>query len=87
MSIGAVRMHRGLTDHVALCGRQVGTVDTEKQSVKAAIQLTSSSHPSQSEKGTGDTGGGVFGSLLLAMPEVKWFGGKRDDGSPGKEVV
>lgn len=87
MSIGAVRMHRGLTDHVALCGHQAGTIDTEKQSVKTATQFTSFSHPSQSEKGTGDAGGGVFGSFLLVMPEMKWFGGKREDGSPGREVV
>jgi len=64
MSIGAVRMHRGLEDRVALCGHQAETVDIkEEQSVKAAVQFTSSSH------------------------EVKWSGGQKDNGSPGKEVV
>jgi hypothetical protein len=87
MSIGAVRMHRGLADGVALCGHQAGIVDTKERSVKTAIQFTSSSHPSHSEAGTQGAGSGVFTSLHLIMPEVKWFGGKQDDGSSGKEVV
>jgi hypothetical protein len=80
-------MHRGLTDRVPLCGQQAEIVDTKEQSVKTAIQFTSSSHTSHSEKGTHGTGSGVFASLQLAMPEVKWFGEKQDDGSPGKETV
>lgn len=89
MSIGAVRMHRGITDRVALCGHQSEIVDTEKQSIQTTIQFLSSSHASHNEGGTHGTGGGVFASLHLAMPEVKWFGGKRDDGSEssGKETV
>lgn len=89
MSIGAVRMHRGITDGVALCGHQAGIVDTEKQSVdlKVVAQLTSYPNPSHSEGGTQGTGGGVFASLPSIMPEVKWFGGKHGDGSPGKETV
>lgn len=87
MSIGAVRMHRGITDGVALCGHQDGIVDTEKQSVKAVVQLTSYPNPSHNEEGTQGTGGGVFASLHSIMPEVKWFGGKQGNGSPGKETV
>jgi hypothetical protein len=87
MSIGAVRMHRGLTDRVPLCGHQDGIVDTKEQSVKTVTQFTSTSHPSHSEKGTHGTRSGVFASLHLIIPEVKWFGGKQDDGSLGKETV
>lgn len=87
MSIGAARMHRGLTDRVPLCGNQAGIVDTKEQSIKTAMQFASSSHPSHSEEGTHGTGSSVFASLHLTMPEVKWFGGKPDDGSPGKETV
>jgi len=87
MSIGAVRMHRGLTDRVPLCGHEVAIVDTKEQSVKTAIQFISSSHPSHSEESTHGTGSGVFASLHFIMPEVKWFGGKQDDGSSGKETV
>jgi hypothetical protein len=87
MSIGAVRMHRGLTDRVALCGHEAGIVDNKEQSVKTATQFTNSSHPSYGEEGTHGAGGGVFTSLFLIMPEMKWFGGKRDDGCTGKEVV
>jgi len=87
MSIGAVRMHRGLTDRVALCGHQAGIVDTKEQSVKTVIQITSSSLPSHSEEVTHGTGSGVFASLQLIMPEVKWFGGKQDDVYPEKETV
>jgi hypothetical protein len=82
MSIGAVRMHRGLADH----GHQARIVDTKGQSVKTAIQLTCSSHPIHSEKGTHGTGGGVFTSLRLILPEVKWLGGEHD-GSREKEAV
>jgi hypothetical protein len=39
MSIGAVRMHRGLADRAAL-GPQAGIVDTE-QYIKTTIHLTS----------------------------------------------
>jgi hypothetical protein len=88
MSIGAVRMHRGLADGVALCGHQAEIVDSEKQSVKTVIQLTTSSYTSQSEEGTTrGTGGGVFASLHSIIPKVKLFGGKQDDGSLGKETV
>lgn len=87
MSIGAVRMHRGITDRVALCGHQAGMVDTKEQSDKTVIQITSSSLPSHSEEVTRGTGSGVFASLHLAMPEVKWFGGKQDDGFSEKETV
>jgi hypothetical protein len=88
MSIGAVRMHRGIADGVALCGHQAGIVDTkEERSVKTATQFTSSSYPSHSEAGTQGAGSGVFASLHLTMPEVKWFGGSQDDGSSEKEVV
>ena len=87
MSIGAVRMHRGLTDRIPHCGHQAGIVDTKEQPVKTGIQFISSSHPSHGEEGTHGTGSGVFASLHLIMPEVKWFGGKQDDGSPGKETV
>ena len=87
MSIGAVRMHRGVTDRVPLCGHQDEVVDTKEQSVKTTIQFTSSSQPSNSEEGTHGTGSGVFASLHLVIPEVKWFGGKQDDGSLGKETV
>jgi hypothetical protein len=80
-------MHRGLTDRVALCGPNAGIVDTKEQSVKTATHFTSSSPPSYSEEGTQGVGGGVFASLLSIMPEMKWFGGKKDEGSPGKEVV
>ena len=87
MSIGAVRMHRGLADHGALCGHQAGTDDIEEQSIKTAMQFISSSHPSHGEKGVQGAGGGVFTSLSLIMPKVKWYNGKREDGSPEKEAV
>jgi hypothetical protein len=88
MSIGAVRMHRGLADGLALCGNQAGMVDTkpEEQSIKMAIQFITGSS-SFLEEGKHGAGGGVFPSLPWAMPRVKWFGGKQDDGPQEKESV
>jgi hypothetical protein len=86
MSIGAVRMHRGLADR----GHQAGIgpiVDTKEKSVKTPIQFTCSSHPSHSEEETHGARGSMFATLHLIMPEVKWFGGKQDDGSSEKEAV
>ena len=91
MSIGAVRMHRGLTDGVVLCGHQAGMVDTkpEEQSIKMAIQFVAgnSSYLDQSEESKHGAGGGLFPSLPSIMPKVNWFGGKQDEGSPEKEAV
>jgi len=86
MSIGAVRMHRGLADRGALCGHQPGTDDIEEQPIKTAMQFISSSHPSHREEGTHGARGGVFASLSLIMPKVKWFNGKLEDGSAEKEL-
>ncbi len=74
-------MHRGLADRVTLCGPQDGIVDSKERSVK------SSSHLSQSEVGTHSAGGGVLASIYLTMSEVRWFGGKEDDGSSERETV
>jgi len=81
MSIGAVRMHRGHEDGVALCGNQTGMVDAkpEEQSIKMAIQFITGSS-SFLEEGKR----GAFPSLPWTMPRVKWFGGKQDDGSQEK---
>ena len=76
MSIGAVRMHRGVTDRVPFCGHQDEVVDTKEQSVKTTIQFTSSSQPSNSEEGTHGTGSGVFAHFTWSYP-VKWFGGNK----------
>jgi hypothetical protein len=89
MSIGAVRMHRGLADGVVLCGNQAGMIDTkpEEQSTKIAMQFINSSFLGHSEGGKHGAGGDVFPSLPWTMPKVKWFGGKQDDGSQEKESV
>lgn len=81
MSIGAVRMHRGHEDGVALCGNHTETVDAkpEEQSIKMAIQFITGSS-SFLEEGKRD----AFPSLPWTMPRVKWFGGKQDDVSQEK---
>jgi hypothetical protein len=80
MSIGAVRMHRGLADRAPLDGPQAGIVGAKERSIKTAVRFTSSSPPSYSEEGTYGTGAKAFASVRL-------FGGKQDDGSPGNETV
>jgi hypothetical protein len=86
MSIGAMRMHRGLADRVPLCGPQIGIVDA-KESFKTMVQSTSSSHPKYGEEGYSVRG--ILASIHLNPSEVRWFGGKQldDDVCPGKEVV
>jgi hypothetical protein len=82
MSIGAVRMHRGITDGLALCGNRAGMDDvkSEEKSINMAIQCITGSS-SFLEDGKHGAGGGVFPSLPWTMPKMKWFGGKQRDES------
>lgn len=82
MSIGALRMHRGLSDHGALIGPQAERVVDAKRPIEMVV---SPLHPSE---GTHGMEGKVDDSIsLTSTVEVKWFGGKHDDGSPGNETV
>jgi hypothetical protein len=51
MSIGAVRMHRGLADRAAL-GPQAGAVDAKERFIQTTIHTTGSLPPRYSERGT-----------------------------------
>ena len=82
MSIGALRMHRGLSDHAALIGPQAGRVVDAKRPIEMAVGPL---HPSE---GTHGMEGKVDDSIsLTSTVEVKWFDGKQEDVSPGNETV